>query len=482
MINQRYLLILLSSIFISISFPIIAQESFKNNEKKVCASNLNNQINLILNQPSRKKENWGISIESVNNNQVLYQLNNNKYFIPASNTKLLITAASLLKLGSDFTIKTPIYLQQESPNLSNLIIEGKGDPTFSKKQLDIIAKKLKETGIKEINKLTLIDGYLSSPSTNYTWEFEDTYFYFAVPVNSLILENNTVNLTLNHNNINEKPSITWSDSLAGKQWDIENNVYTREKNTESNVVISPLFAKSSLELTGNLAINKQDNIWRLAIPKPANYFQDSLVEILSNNGIKVNTTQIVTEKNHLPENSEKLFLEIKSPILAELIKITNQDSNNLFAEVLLKYLKYESLNEFESLTQIMNNFGISSDSYQLKDGSGLSRHNLITPEGLVTLLKLINNSEYKDTFRNSLSLAGVNGTLKNRYQNTNITNKLSGKTGTLSGVSALSGYLTIDKFDDLVFTIIVNQSTENSVILRNTIDDIIFLLARLERC
>lgn len=478
---KRYLFIFLSSIFLCISFPITAQESVKISNKKVCDSNLESEIESIINEPSRQQEYWGIVVESLKNNQVLYQLNERKYFIPASNAKLLTTAAALLKLGSDFEIKTPVYIQKESPNVNNLIIEGKGDPTFTKKQLEMIAQKLVEKGIKEINNLVLIDGYLSSPSTNSTWEFEDIYFYFAVPVNSLILENNTVNLTLNHRNINEKSSLIWSDILAGKQWTIENKVYTREQNTESNITISPLFAKSTLELTGDLPIDKESNTWELSIPDPAKYFQDSLIQILTNSGIQIQNSQIINSKNLVNKNQE-LLLEIKSPILTELIKVTNQESNNLYAEVLLKYLGDESLNEFESLAKIMDNFGISPDNYKLKDGSGLSRHNLITPQTLVTLLKLIDRSEYKDIFRNSLSIAGVNGTLKNRYKDTNIVNNFVGKTGTLSGVSALSGYLKTDNYEDLVLTIIVNQSSANSVILRNTIDKIILLLAQLEKC
>lgn len=481
MIIKRYLIFFLTSLFLLIALPITAQESVKVTNKKVCTSNLKNEIESIINQPSRQQEYWGIVIESLKDNQVLYQLNGNKYFIPASNTKLLITAAALLKLGSNFDIKTPVYLQKESANINNLIIQGKGDPNFSKKQLEIIAQKLTEKGIKEINNLVLIDGYLSSPTTNYSWEFEDTYFYFAVPVNSLILENNTVNLTLNHTNLNEKSSLMWSDILAGKQWAIENQVYTREKNTESNLNIIPLFAKSSLELTGNLPIDKESNTWQLSIPNPAKYFQDSLIQTLNNSGIQVKNSQIINGKN-IENKNQQLLLEIKSPILTELIKVTNQESNNLYAEVLLKYLGDESLNEFQSLAKIINNLGISPNNYKLKDGSGLSRHNLITPETLVTLLKLMNSSEYKNIYRNSLSLAGVNGTLKNRYKNTNIANNFSGKTGTLTGVSALSGYLKTDNYGDLVLTIIVNQSSADSVILRNTIDQIILLLTQLEKC
>ena len=156
----------------------------------------------------------------------------------------------------------------------------------------------------------------------------------------------------------------------------------------------------------------------------------------------------------------------------------------MYAEVLFKYLAVENkdLNSSESLTKILNSQGISNDSYQLKDGSGLSRQNLVTPTALVSLLEMINNSKYNEIFRNSLTVAGVNGTLKNRFKDSKIANNLYGKTGTLSGVSTLSGYLMRDNYDDLVFTIIVNNSTDGAKSLRKVIDEIVVMLGDLEEC
>lgn len=485
---KRHLFLILSYVFLFLPLPISAQESVSVKDKKICASNLNQEIELIINQPSRQKENWGVVIENIKDNQVLYQVNENKFFIPASNIKLLTTASVLWKLGADFTITTPVYIERESTDtnvklnsINSLIIEGKGDPTFSQKQLNLIAERLREEGIKEVNNLVLIDGFLSSPTTNYTWEFEDIYFYFAVPVNSLILNNNTVNFTLNHGNINQPPSLQWSDELAGKQITIENNVYTRDENTEFNITILPLLARSSLKMTGDFPLNKESNTWRLAIPNPEQYFQESLIKTLENYEITVKNSKILRDGEKLDKNKQFL-LEIESPPLSELIKITNQESNNLYAEVLLKYLADESVSEWENLAKISKELGISEDNYKLRDGSGLSRHNLITPTSLVTILKSINNSQYKDIFYNSLAVAGENGTLKNRFVNTNIANNLYGKTGTLTGVASLSGYLKTPDYDNLAFTIIVNQSIANSATLRNSIDQIVLLLGRLEKC
>ena len=119
----------------------------------------------------------------------------------------------------------------------------------------------------------------------------------------------------------------------------------------------------------------------------------------------------------------------------------------------------------------------------MKDGSGLSRQNLVTPQSLVALLRLMEKTNYGNTFRNSLSLAGVNGTLKNRFQNDdNIKGNLWAKTGSLTGVSALSGYLYPNGKDRLIFSIIVNNSQSNSKDLRDTIDKLVKTLGNLEDC
>ncbi|RMD71992.1 MAG: D-alanyl-D-alanine carboxypeptidase/D-alanyl-D-alanine-endopeptidase, partial [Cyanobacteria bacterium J149] len=157
-------------------------------------------------------------------------------------------------------------------------------------------------------------------------------------------------------------------------------------------------------------------------------------------------------------------------------------SNNLYAEILLSYLATNPDTKFIAQKKILENLGLFSHDYSLKDASGLSRQNLVTPRSLVTLLKLMDKTEYAKTFRDSLSLAGVNGTLKNRFQNEDIiNNNLWGKTGTLTGVSALSGYLQA-KDDDIIFSIMVNNSSAPSKELRDTIDRLVVTVAQSQHC
>lgn len=484
---KRILLSTCFSIYSLFSQNLISQaqtkESLEDNHNQVCIQNLVSAIDGIIKQPERSKENWGILVENIDNNQILYKLNEDKYFIPASNTKLLTTAAFLLKLGDDFRLKTPVYIRKNGEQIEELIIWGKGDPSLQKSDLETIAQKLKELNINYVNKITLIENKLIEYLFNNSWEFSDLYFYYAVPVNSLILEENTVTLTLTPNKVNEVVVLNWGDELAGKQWLILNEGITVNENEKYTISLNPTGLDAKLKIRGNLPINNGDDNWRLSIPNPSRYFQDSLIDILAKNQIKVGEINIVNERENFNVDDADLLLEIQSPNTQELITVTNQDSNNLYAEILLNYLATDSDDKFTSQKKILEKFGISSEGYQLKDGSGLSRQNLVTPQSLVTLLRLMENSNYGDIFKNSLSLAGVNGTLKNRFVNENDLNgNLWAKTGTLTGVSALSGYLYVNDNDRLIFTIIANNSLSSSRELRDAIDNVVKILASSNQC
>ena len=132
----------------------------------------------------------------------------------------------------------------------------------------------------------------------------------------------------------------------------------------------------------------------------------------------------------------------------------------------------------ESLTAL----GVNPEGYDLVDGSGLSRQNLVTPEAIAQTLKLMARTKEAGVYRASLPVAGVSGTLRRRFNNTAAQGNLQAKTGTLTGVSALSGYLDVRGYQPLVFSIIVNQSDQSAETLRQAIDEIILLLTRLRSC
>jgi D-alanyl-D-alanine carboxypeptidase/D-alanyl-D-alanine-endopeptidase (penicillin-binding protein 4) len=230
----------------------------------------------------------------------------------------------------------------------------------------------------------------------------------------------------------------------------------------------------SLILTGGLDINAPSDVSNLRVLDPQKYFLESFQEILFKEGITVNKAETV--KSFMASNLETLFSTIESPSLSELLKKVNQDSNTLYTESLAVLL---SKNQLESN---LTNLGIDPEGYSLIDGSGLSRQNLITPETLVKTLILMARSPYGEVYKDSLAMAGKTGTLQGRFKDTVLEGKLRAKTGTLSGNSALSGYLDTENDGVIIFSIIVNSSDQNVSILRSGIDEIVLNLAKLKKC
>jgi serine-type D-Ala-D-Ala carboxypeptidase/endopeptidase (penicillin-binding protein 4) len=131
-----------------------------------------------------------------------------------------------------------------------------------------------------------------------------------------------------------------------------------------------------------------------------------------------------------------------------------------------------------SLTKL----GVEPANYILVDGSGLSRRNLVTPEAFVQTLRAIARTSTAYIYRTSLPVAGKSGTLKGRFQNTSAEGIVQAKTGTLTGVVSLSGYVNAPKYEPLVFSIIVNQSEQSATVVRQAIDEVVVLLTQLQRC
>jgi D-alanyl-D-alanine carboxypeptidase/D-alanyl-D-alanine-endopeptidase (penicillin-binding protein 4) len=211
-------------------------------------------------------------------------------------------------------------------------------------------------------------------------------------------------------------------------------------------------------------------------------------QVLNSQGIKVGVTSVNNQP--LPQGNITEVATILSPPIANLIKETNLNSNNLFAEVLLRQLSnLDPTSDRDSLTgglgrinQQLTSLGVNSDGYRLADGSGLSRHNLITPKTLVQVLQGMVNHPQSQVYRDSLPLAGVSGSLKNRFINTVSSGRVAAKTGTMSGVVSLAGYLNPIDYQPLSFSIIVNNSNVPASTMRTAIDQIVIKLTQLKEC
>jgi D-alanyl-D-alanine carboxypeptidase/D-alanyl-D-alanine-endopeptidase (penicillin-binding protein 4) len=215
-------------------------------------------------------------------------------------------------------------------------------------------------------------------------------------------------------------------------------------------------------------------------------------------GIAVNQGVVVKQpyKNKL----ERELTAITSPPMQEILTEINQESNNLYAEAIAQVLA-QKLNTptaigrsprfaigaatplaIAAINQSLTKLGINSDEYFLVDASGLSRQNLITPKTLVKTLRIMSRSSQSKFYRHSLAIAGVNGTLKNRFDNTVIEGHLFGKTGTLTGINSLAGYIYLSNNPTVVFSIFINNSEASNQEIKQAIDKIILTLNHASKC
>ena len=447
----------------------------------VCPADLETAIAAVIDHPQFKRSRWGILVQPLTSQRPLYALNPQRYFTPASSVKLLTTAAALLELGPQFRIRTSIYGSDPTSNVTSLRVVGRGDPTLTKAELKDLAQQLKRQGITQVPQLIVEDNYLPGSRLNPTWEWEDVYANYGVAINSAILNQNAFTLTVLPQLLGQPVQLRWSDSVAARQWRIENKAITAPAGTPYGVEITGSLGQPVLTIAGELAVDSEPDIWELAVADPGRYFLESFRRILLSEGITVIEGLVTnTGADHPRPSSETELAAIESPPLTVLLQETNQESNNLFAEVLLKLGSVEG-NGLDSW-QHLSNLGVDPGSYVLVDGSGLSRHNLLSPEAIVQTLQLMAQSPYAETYQNSLPIAGISGTLQGRFRGTPVQGNLFAKTGTLAGISALSGYLEVPDYQPLVFSIMLNQSDQPVANQRAAIDKIVLILSRLRFC
>ncbi|HEY9598701.1 MAG TPA: D-alanyl-D-alanine carboxypeptidase/D-alanyl-D-alanine-endopeptidase, partial [Cyanophyceae cyanobacterium] len=361
-----------------------------------------------------------------------------------------------------------------------------GDPSLTTAQLKDLAQQLKRRGVRQVQQLIVDDSYFPQAEINPTWEWEDIQYDYATSVTSLILNQNTVTLTLSPQQPGQPLQLNWNDTIAAKQWRVENQSVTATTGTENSITLMGVLGQPLLKIKGELAVDTQPDSWDLAILNPAQYFLDSFRQSLLSEGITVTQASIINNFSVMEPMRE--LAAIESPPLAELVKETNQQSNNLYAEVLLRTLGNEGDHTansdagLASLKQRLTQLGVNPESYDLIDGSGLSRHNLVSPDAIAQTLQRMAKTPQAAIYRASLPVAGISGTLENRFRNTAAQSHLQAKTGTLTGVAALSGYLDVSGYQPLVLSIMVNQSEQPVVTLRQGIDEIVLLLTRLRSC
>lgn len=451
-----------------------------------CPGEVARQLDTLISQPQYARARFGVLVQTLDG-RTLYARDRDRYFLPASTAKLLTTAAALQKLGPGFRFRTTVERWTTNPTV--LRVNGSGDPSFTEAQLQKLAQQLSVRGIRRVQQLIGNDGYYQGSAVPSTWEWEDIQAGYGAPINSLILNQNAVEFTLVPQTLGQPLGVEWADPAAARGWRVNNRSRTVAAGTEEFLEVGRMLERPVVNIAGQLQAGAPPETVSVAVPDPGQQFLDTLRRILIANGITVQQTWL---SSTFQPYSSPVVAAVDSAPLATLLIETNQNSNNLYAESLLRTLgaRFPAAAEgMDTATRglavveaTLIEMGVTPNSYRLADGSGLSRHNLVTPLALVQTLRAMARSPYAATYRASLAVAAQTGTLQNRFQNTPVQGIFQGKTGSMSGVAALAGYLDSPNFSPLVLSLIVNQSDLPGSTLRQTLDQIVVELARLRAC
>jgi serine-type D-Ala-D-Ala carboxypeptidase/endopeptidase (penicillin-binding protein 4) len=461
------------------------------NPAPICPAQLSAQLDAIADQPQFARAHWGIWVQTLKadpaQRQVLYGRNADRLFVPASNVKLLTTAAVLQRFGPQHKLRTVVMADRADPSNSTLRLIGHGDPSLQDAQLQALAQQLQRRGIRRVTQLILDESDYQGDPVNPAWDWGDVQSADGALPTALILNGNVIGLKLAPQTLGQPLKIVWDDPADGAGLTIENRSRTVAAPAPEFTEVTRNSA-GVVEITGQLQLGSPPEPDAMATPNPTRYFADHLQRTWTALGISIGPLTVIHQHSPMPPGWTEVA-RLESPPLAELIKTTHQQSDNLYAETLLRALgaaPAAAATQTDStlaagLQQVsaqLTALGVDPAGYVLADGSGLSRRNGVSPVALGQTLQGMHAQPWGQVYRGSLPIGGVSGTLADRLADT--AGRIQAKTGTLTGVTALSGYASGDL--PVVFSVILNQSTAPKADQRRAIDAMARLLSRLQSC
>ncbi len=468
---------------------------------------LQQQLSNVVSQAKYNAALWGVKVVSLDSGKTLFEHDAQKLFSPASNSKLYTTALALDRLGADYRIKTSLYAA-ETPDKSgtlkgDLVVYGRGDPTINArlnsndlfKALAPLVAALTNAGVKTVTgDLVGDDSYFRGPPYGAGWVWEDLENYYGAEISALTLNDNCLQATVKPGDragapckLSLMPPTTWVT--------LSNLTQTVEKGARRIHFYRPL-GENVVYVSGQMPTNDAAFTDDVTINNPAGYFVTCFADALKRAGVtvkgKTRSVNWLNSQAH-PLNVSKLvelgFVE--SLPMRDLVREVNKPSQNLYTDLLLANVgertrtaetRSSETSEdlgIRELGKFLGEVGIKRGDTIFEEGSGLGRDNLTTPNATVTLLQFMKRHKDATAYYDSLPIAGVDGTIRNRMKGTPAAGNIHAKTGTLRWAISLSGYVTTAAGEHLVFSVMLNRfhNTDPKVSGRTDLDAIGAMLA-----
>jgi D-alanyl-D-alanine carboxypeptidase/D-alanyl-D-alanine-endopeptidase (penicillin-binding protein 4) len=469
---------------------------------------------LIDSSPAARTAFWGIQIVDLATGRNLYELNPDHFFVPASNTKLFSTSLALTRLGPGYTFQTRVLadsLPDDGGRIrGNVRLVGGGDPNLSGRgvpyrmgpatgnplaAIEDLADQMVARGVKRI------EGDIVGDDTWYVWEpyaagwaIDDPQSDDGPPVSALTLNDNTIALSIRPGaGVGQPAALTLNPPM--EFYRIENRVRTVAVGGERRIRFKRIPGSLDAQLWGTIPLRDRSQEMLLGVEDPAQYAAQALRQALGDRGVAVAGRAVA--RHAFPDeiaditqatpaavtevSGTELARRVSAPLIEDL-RITAKVSQNLHAELALRAVARarRNLGSFqageEELKAFLTEIGVDPGAYNILDGSGLTRLNLVTPAAVVKLLRYMFESPARDNWLSLLPVGGQDGTLSSRFGETAAAGRVHAKTGSLSHVSALSGYVQRTDGSWVAFSILVNNHNGRAAEVRGVMDRICNLI------
>lgn len=458
---------------------------------------LRRSIDSMVTQGEFRNSHFGVLIVDPERGDTLYSLNAGKLFMPASNMKIVTGATSLLQLGPDYTYRTDFAIAgtvKHDTLRGALIVTGRGDPTISDHMrgsammpLYDVADSLKAHGVKTITG-GLKAGVDVFPDTTigFGWSWDDLGEDYGAGVDALYF-NEGFGLAIARGKSGGRPDSveTLPSRTYPKVWLMPSSVSEMADTGELRLDFDG--TRTGLILRGRLK-NAVDTLIYV-YPSQQDAYLEALREALVSRQIRIPEQKRWLQPGPTPIRKSPpptpLFT-INSPPLREILPALEKPSQNQIAEILYKTLGLEKTGTGSAdsgravIERQLASWGAQPDGYLIRDGSGLSRYDYLSPETIVRVLDKIRADTAFHVFYDALPVAGVDGSLEHRMLGTAAVGKIHAKTGSIANARSLSGYVTTADNHTLIFSLLANNWTTKQSAVDSVHNRIAVLLASLK--
>ena len=427
-------------------------------------------VNFLTSHPITGQANMSVLVQNLTTGEVIDSYRADHVVPPASVMKLLTTGAALETLGPGFRFPTILEYSGAIENgvlQGDLYIRGGCDPSLGWKGrtgfLDRWVKAIQGAGIKRIEgaviaDMTMLDGEAQNPG----WLCEDAGNYYAPGIFALNYYGNTMNIVLQSGEPGSTAKVVKTEPAVEDVYFI--NHVRCDKISYDGAFVSGLPFSRERYLTGAVPSNLGTFGVKGDLPNPGLLLARHLTAKLREAGIRVKRdANYLADYNPLTPARNELYIHYSEP-LSEIIKETNINSNNLYAEAIFRYLgtRYTLPGSIHNSQDLLRDYwrcrGVAIQNAIIKDGCGLAPQDAVSAKTFVQLLIIMSRSDNKDAWMASLPVSGQTGTLKTLCPGTELEGRIHAKSGTIAGTKNFAGYIDMPNGDTWVFAILINSA------------------------